>query len=362
MLTCPHEQTAQRIGHMTTAENGGSIFISYAWGAGFKKKEWVRQGIVASLNWKHDVFWDRDTIALGELVERTIGKALAKRPLLVLCLCDQDYLEAAQRIGSGLHEELRLLAKIADEPGVRIVPLILEYGCAERLPAPLIGRLYLNLQPLHSLNLDIGMTILGVADELSQAQLQSDINDRLAVFHLRQRALGYLRQRPMTIWGSGRNHEVTVKPDDAAPYLLKPPQWMWESSSWNYLLEDDEPTFCPTKGRWHWEYVQISTEMRPLGTAVVSAFFPQLTGKREQGLLNTGGTLLASRFFRMVDIREPFTFDADDLVNHLIRDHEGLDVMKQLLNAAEATSDNPTDSNTIARQSTHDAVDHQAYK
>ncbi|MBJ2234955.1 toll/interleukin-1 receptor domain-containing protein [Pseudomonas sp. W2Aug9] len=347
---------------MTTAENGGSIFISYAWGAGFKKKEWVRQGIVASLNWKHDVFWDRDTIALGELVERTIGKALAKRPLLVLCLCDQDYLEAAQRIGSGLHEELRLLAKIADEPGVRIVPLILESGCAERLPAPLIGRLYLNLQPLHSLNLDIGMTILGVADELSQAQLQSDINDRLAVFHLRQRALGYLRQRPMTIWGSGRNHEVTVKPDDAAPYLLKPPQWMWESSSWNYLLEDDEPTFCPTKGRWHWEYVQISTEMRPLGTAVVSAFFPQLTGKREQGLLNTGGTLLASRFFRMVDIREPFTFDADDLVNHLIRDHEGLDVMKQLLNAAEATSDNPTDSNTIARQSTHDAVDHQAYK
>lgn len=324
---------------MTTAEHGGSIFISYAWGAGFEKKEWVRQGIVACLNWKHDVFWDRDTMALGELVERTIGKALAKRPLLVLCLCDQDYLEAAQRIGSGLHEELRLLAQIADKPEVRIVPLILESGCAERLPVPLIGRLYLNLQHLHSLNLDIGMTILGVAEGLTQAELQSDINDRLAAFHLRQRALSFLKRRPLTIWGSGRNHEVTVRPDDAAPYLLKPPQWMWESSSWNYLLDDDEPTFCPAKGRWHWEYVQLSTEMRPLGTAAVSTFFPKLTGKREQGLLNTVGTLLASKFFRMVEISEPFTFDANDLVNHLIRDHEGFDVLELLLDAAEAAAE-----------------------
>lgn len=347
---------------MTAAEKGGSIFISYAWGAGFKKKEWVRQGIVASLNWKYDVFWDRDTLALGELVERTIGKALAKRPLLVLCLCDKDYLEAAQRFGSGLYEELRLLAQIADEPGVRIVPLILESDCAEYLPTPLSGRLYLNLQPLYSLNLDIGMTVLGVADELSQAQLQTDINDRLALFHLRQRALGFLSQRPMTIWGSGRNHEVTVQPDNATPYLLKPPQWMRDSSSWSYLLDDDEPTFCPTKGRWHWEYVQISTEMRPLGTAVLSAFFPDLTGKRHQGLLSVGGTLLASRFFRMVDIREPFTFDADDLVSHLIHDDEGSDVMKQLLDATEATSENPVDSSPLAQHSVHGAVDQQTPK
>lgn len=324
---------------MTTAESSGSIFISYAWGAGFKKKEWVRQGIVASLDWKYDVFWDRDAIALGEVVERTIGKALAKRPLLVLCLCDQDYLEAAQKIGSGLYEELRLLAQIADQPGVRIVPLILESGCAERLPFPLVGRLYLNLQPLHSRSLDIGMSILGVAEGLSQAQLQSNINDRLAVFNLRQRALSFLEQRPLTIWGSGLNHEVTVRQDNVAPYLLKPPQWMWGSSSWNYLLDDDEPTFCPTKGRWHWEYVQLSTEMRPLGTAVASTFFPKLTDKREQGLLNTVGTLLASRFFRMIKISEPFTFDVDDLVSHLISDHEGFDILEQLLDAAEAVTE-----------------------
>lgn len=324
---------------MTAAENDSSIFISYAWGKGFQKKEWVRQGIVADLNWKHDVFWDRDSIALGESIERTIAEALAKRPLLVLCLCDQDYLEAAQRIGSGLYDELHMLAQIATEPGVKIVPLILESGCAERLPSPLIGRLYLNLQPLHSLNLNIGMSILGVAEGLSQAQLQSDINNQLAIFHLRQRTLAFLKQRPLTIWGSGRNHEVTVRPDDAAPYLLKPPQWMWESSGWNYLLNDDEPTFCPTKGRWHWEYVQISTELRPLGTAVMSTFFPRLISKREQGLLNTGGTLLASRFFKMIEIHEPFTFDADDLVNHLIRDQEGFNLLEQLLGAAEAAAE-----------------------
>ncbi|WP_027350659.1 toll/interleukin-1 receptor domain-containing protein [Halotalea alkalilenta] len=323
---------------MTTAESGGSIFISYAWGAEFQKKEWVRQRIISSLDWKHDIFWDRDNVALGELVEGAIGKALEKRPLLVLCLCDQDYLEAARRIGSGLYEELRLLMQIADEPGVRIVPLILESGCAERLPAPLIGRLYLDLQPLHSRNLDLGMIILGVAEGSSQAQLKSEINNVLADYQLRQRALSFLKRRPLTIWGSGQNHEVTVCSDAAMPYLLKPPQWMWESSHWNYLLEDDQPTFCPIKGRWHWEYVQISSEMRPLAAAVLSTFFPQLTGEKEQRLLTKASALLVCRFFRMVKIDEPFTFDADDLVNNLIIDYEGFDILKQLLDSAEATA------------------------
>ena len=321
---------------MTTAENGSSIFISYAWGAGFKKKEWVRQGIVASLDWKHNVFWDRDSIALGASIERTIADALTERPLLVLCLCDKDYLEAAQRVGKGLYEELRMLAQIADEPGVRIIPLILESGCAEDLPAPLTGRLYLNLQPLHNLSLDIGTTILGVAEGMTQAELQREIHDRLAIFHLRQRALNFLKERPLTIWGSGRNHEVTVQSNHEAPYLLTPPLWMTESSSWNYLLDEDVPTFCPAKGRWHWEYIQISTEMRPLGAAVMSAFFPQLVTKRDQKLLNMGGTLLASKFFRMVHVHEAFTFDAADLVNNLINDQEGFSILTQLLDAAEA--------------------------
>lgn len=245
-------------------------------------------------------------------------------------------MNAAQSSGSGLYKELRQLEKIADKPGVRIVPLILESDCAECLPTPLLGRLYLDLQPLYSLDLDIGPIICGVAEGLSQAPLQREINDRLIAFRLRQRALRLMKRCPLTIWGSGQNHEVMVRPTDAAPYLLKPPQWMRKSNSWNYLLDEDGPTFCPLKGRWHWEYIQISTEMRPLAAAVVSTFFPGLTEKSEQVLLNSAGALLASRFFRMIEINEPFTFNADDLINNLIFDQEGFDILEQLLDAAEA--------------------------
>ncbi|MOA13137.1 hypothetical protein D3C78_1331720 [compost metagenome] len=130
-----------------------------------------------------------------------------------------------------------------------------------------------------------------------------------------------------------------MRPHGAAPYLLQPPQWMWESNSWNYMLEDNGPTFCPTKGRWHWELSASSIEMRPLGTAVISTFFPHLTGEEEQGLLNTGGTLLAFTFFKMVLITEPFSFDADDLVNLLIHHDEGFNVLERLLDAADATAE-----------------------
>ncbi len=75
-------------GNMTEQDKGTSIFISYAWGEGFEKKEWVRRSIVASLDWRHDVFWDRDNIAFGEMITGAIRKALTNRPLMVICLCD----------------------------------------------------------------------------------------------------------------------------------------------------------------------------------------------------------------------------------------------------------------------------------
>jgi hypothetical protein len=329
--------TVQQGGKME-AENRSSIFISYAWGDGFENKEWVRQNIMTNLLWEHDVFWDRDSIAFGELIDGAIAKALSKRPLLVFCLCDQDYLNAAHRVGSGLFRELKMLSKIADEPGVRIVPLILEVDCAERLPEPLIDRAYLNLLPLRQLNLNIGMAVLGVAEGLSQAQLQNEIEHQLATFKLRQRTLNYLHRCPLTIWGSGRNHEVTVYPQGATPFPLRPPQWMWESDSWNYMLNDDHPTFCPTLGRWHWERSTSSLEIRPLGTAVISTFFPQLVTEAEQKILNTGGMLLASSFFKSVLVDEGFSFDANDLVNFLISRDEGFEVLERLLEAADSYS------------------------
>ena len=186
-------------------------------------------------------------------------------------------MRAAQQEGSGLFRELLTLTKIADEPGVRIVPLILENGCTDSLPAPLTGRLYLNLQPLHELNIDIGMAIMSVAEGVKPAQVQNDINPQPAAFKLRQRALDFLRKRPVTVWGNGLTHEVMVYRQDAAPHPLIPAHLMRDSDQWNYMLNDDGPTFCPTKGRWHWELSSSSIDMRPRATAVLSTFFEKLT-------------------------------------------------------------------------------------
>lgn len=320
---------------MTEVENRGSIFISYAWGNELENKEWVRQRIVSSVDWNHDVFWDRDSIAYGESIDGVIAKALANRPILILCLCDQDYVRAAHQVGSGLFRELQMLAKIAEEPGVRIVPLILENGCTDNLPAPLAGRLYLNLQPLHQLNIDLGMAVMSVAEGMKPAQVQNGINSQLAAFKLRQRALEFLRKRPVTIWGNGRTHEVMIYRQNAAPHPLLPAQWMWESDHWNYMLNDDGPTFCPTKGRWHWELSSSSIDMRPLATAVLSTFFEQLTGENEQKLLNQGGVVLANTFFRTVMITEPFSFDAEDIVGFLMRRDEGYEALEMLLDASD---------------------------
>ncbi|PHM23429.1 hypothetical protein Xbud_03584 [Xenorhabdus budapestensis] len=74
-----------------------TIFISYAWGGGADKKEWIRAHIVSSLDWEYSLFWDRDSIAFGDSVDFTIRKALASRPLKVFCLCDEDYVYSAKK-------------------------------------------------------------------------------------------------------------------------------------------------------------------------------------------------------------------------------------------------------------------------
>ncbi|EJL01649.1 hypothetical protein PflQ2_1993 [Pseudomonas fluorescens Q2-87] len=155
--------------------------------------------------------------------------------------------------------------------GLRI---ILEAGCADQLPEPLIGRFYLDLQPLHQLDIDIGTAVMEVAEGRTPAQVQSGIDARLAAFKLRERALKYFQARPVEVWGNGRNHEVAVYREGTSPSLLQPAPWMWESNEWNYMLNDDCPTFCPTKGRWHWELSSSSSEMRPLATAVLSVSSP----------------------------------------------------------------------------------------
>ncbi|MFD4836364.1 toll/interleukin-1 receptor domain-containing protein [Achromobacter sp. NPDC058515] len=322
---------------MADTDKDGAIFISYAWGGGLEHKEWVRQRVVGNLDWHYRVFWDRDSIGFGASIDGAISAALAQRPVLVFCLCDHDYLSAAERVGSGLHRELRMLAQMADEPGVKIVPLILEKLNADRLPEPLAGRVYLNLEPLHSRGLDLGTALLGVADGRSQAEVKIGVNAQVAAFNLRQGVLAYLSQQPLSLWGNGNTHEVTVHRDGLPPEQLLAPQWMWHSNEWNFMLSDETPTFCPTKGRWHWDLSTPSRGMQALGTAVLSAFFPQLTGEDEQRVLCKGGARLASNFFRTVLVSEPFHFDMNDLVTFLINDREGYEVLAKLLDAVHRT-------------------------
>jgi len=315
---------------MTDTDKQSTIFISYAWGEKFEKKEWVRQHIVAHLQYTHEIFWDRDSIAIGESMEQKIAQALNKRPLLVLCLCDWDYLDAAQRNGSGLYRELQFLKRIADEPQVRIVPLILD-DCADRLPEPLEGRVYLNLEPLQRNGLDLSTTLIGVVNGLSQAQIKTSINAQMKKADLVRRTRIYLEHQPIVLWGNAITHEVTVCRPDQSSYPLLAPQWMWESEMWNYMLGDETSTFCPTEGRWHWDYFSPSRGMQALGTAVLSTFFPNLVGEDIQYDLSRGGAVLAINFFSTVYITEPFRFDKDDIITFLINHPEGYAVLEKLI-------------------------------
>ncbi|WP_339466144.1 hypothetical protein [Pseudomonas sp. EA_65y_Pfl2_P74] len=101
------------------------------------------------------------------------------------------------------------------------------------------------------------------------------------------------------------------------------------------MLDDDSPTFCPSKGRWHWESSYSSIDMRPLATAVLSTFFERLNGEEVEQALNQGGMVLANTFFRAVLITEPFRFDAKDAVEFLMRRDEGCEALEQLLDAVD---------------------------
>lgn len=320
---------------MNSERDRGAIFISYAWGGELQHKEWVRRCIVAHLDWNYRVFWDRDSINFGQSITEAIDTALAERPLLVLCLCDQDYLDAAERTNSGLYRELQALTEVANSPGVRIVPLLLSEGCEGQFPAPLDGRLYLDLRPLHTRGLDLGAALLNMVEGVSQAQVQRGIQNQVAMAKLRQRAYDYLKQYPLSLFGDGCTHDVMVRPEGQVQFPLLAPQWMWDSKEWGFMLGDENSTYCPVKGRWHWDRFSASRGMRALGTAALSAFFPRLVGEHEQRALNVGGAVLAVHFFTTNKVNESFIFDMNDLITFMILDFDGYGVLESLLDAMD---------------------------
>lgn len=270
-----------------------NIFISYAWGGTLDKKEWIRDQIVSIINREFNVFWDRDTIEFGMSIDKCIGNALKVRPLKVFCICDVDYIHQAAVLGSGLQRELLCLEKIAQDEDVRIIPLIFSAN-SSHLPPPLLGRAYLDLSELSRRSLYVGDLMYALANGISQADMYKLINKKISSNDLRNLAKIHFQKLDMELYGNARTHEVTITP--LQPLL--PPKWMWESDEWGYMLSDETDTFCPAKGRWHWDYFTPSRGMRALGTVAMSVFFPGQTSASDQAAFHRAGNVLAKLFFQ----------------------------------------------------------------
>ncbi|EOW2137042.1 toll/interleukin-1 receptor domain-containing protein [Stenotrophomonas sp. GD03908] len=302
-----------------------TVFISYAWGGQFHAKEWIRSDIILNLDWKYRVFWDRDSVGFGQSIDKLIERALAERPLIVFCLCDSDFLSAMSRPGSGLSRELAMLEKHVDQSDVRIVPVILGIDARAALPPVLQGRAYLDLTELHSESIPLGEFLLAATDGSTQAQITHEVQQRLEYHALRKRALYWLQDQGVRFTGSARTHEVFYK-----GRLLTPPDWMYESPDWSYMIHDDNEDFCPAKGRWFWDHSGPSRAMQALGTAVASVMFLDRLRPELHGAFNSAGSVLAEKVFGYVKSHEPFHVDGEEIIRTLLNSSDGYRVMSRL--------------------------------
>lgn len=307
----------------------GNIFISYAWGGVLEKKEWMRNNIISYLSWHYEVFWDRDSIPYGKTIDSTISKALSKRPITIFCICDNEYLASSRKVNSGLYRELSMMDNLADDDKVNIVPIIIDANCKNSLPKLLSSRTYLDLSDHHRRGLTLGPVILQVANGATQADITLCLAEQIRVANIRDRAESYFCDLPMTLIGNASTHEV-LNPLRKA---LTPPQWMWDSKEWGYMLgdENENETYCPSKGIWHWDHWSPSKGMRALGTAALAAFFPHRTDIDHIEAIEQGGAIIAKSFFAMTKKTESFIFDANDIIVSLFANEHGVKVLDTLL-------------------------------
>lgn len=303
------------------------VFISYAWGGSVEKKEWIRDCIVSSLSWEYSLFWDRDSIAFGDSIDGSIQSALANRPLKVFCLCDEDYTASAKIVGSGLYRELQMLSTLCAEPDVKIIPVILERSCIAELPAPLAGRAWLDLSEVHGRGLFIGNAMRYLAGDVTQSELLAWINETLRKDDLQKSARHYFHRTPLRFTGNAFTHQVSI--NDSQP--LRAPQWMWESTEWGYMLDDEHETYCPKKGRWHWDHFSPGRSMQALGIAMMAQFFPDNAREGVRWAIEEAGKILALDFISMIRQDEPFILDVDEIINYLIRKDTGRHALEHLL-------------------------------
>lgn len=310
---------------------GGTVFISYAWGGSLEQKEWLRDRVINHLKlYDFDVFWDRDSILFGQSIDQIIRNALEVRPLHVVCICDQEFIEGSKRDNSGLARELRMIADIAGEDGVRILPAILDAQCRDTLPTVLADRMYLDLVSLHSRKLELGSVLRAALLGASQSQITALIQEQMEIASLRARAAAYFADHDIEICGNGRTH--VVKTGDGN--LLLPPAWMYKVSRWSYRLADDVEGFAPERGVWHWDHWTASTGMRGLGAAAMSAFFPAMIGDDDISAIENCGDILAVRIIAMTKKTEHLHFDWREMVQCVITSDGGMRALDHLLPAA----------------------------
>ncbi|MDX8000185.1 hypothetical protein FE394_13490 [Xenorhabdus sp. Reich] len=273
------------------------------------------------------MFWDRDSIAFGDSIDLTIQKALASRPLKVFCLCDEDYIYSAKKIGSGLHQELQMLSILASDPDVKIIPIVLERSCLAELPVPLVGRVYLDLTEFRERGLFLGNAMQHLAGDTTQSEMLAWINYTIQKDDLDKSAREYFHRTPVRFIGNARTHQVSI--NFMQPLLA--PQWMWDSPEWSYMLSDENDTYCPTRGRWHWDYFSPGRSMQSLGTGIVAHFFPHDAKEEIQWAIEEAGRILAVSFISMIRQEEAFILDVDEIIMHLMLKDDGCRALYHLL-------------------------------
>ncbi len=313
---------------MSVHDNANTqIFISYAWGENLNNKEWIREQIINCLELEYNLFWDRDSIAFGDSIDLAIQRALATRPLKIFCLCDRDYVSSSKKIGSGLHQELHMLSAISSDFDVKIIPIILDRSCLRELPTPLIGKAYLDLSEFRARNLFLGDAMQLLASNATQSEILSWIDLTIRKDDLGKLAREYFHRQPARFIGNARTHKVSINYTQP----LFAPQWMWNSTEWNNMLNDENDTYCPVEGRWHWDYFSPGRSMQALGTAIIAHFFPHDVEKETQWAIEEAGKILAVRFISFNRQEEPFILDIEDIIISLMHNDNGCHVLDYLL-------------------------------
>lgn len=305
-----------------------SVFVSYAWGGDLERKEWIRDHVLFDLNLVGlPVFWDRDNIKPGHLIDSIIAAALNKRPLHILCICDADYLKALDRADSGLAREFEMIKKIAADEQVLITPLLFEGVFFSDLPVFFRERLAVDFSELAKKKLNFGHIVMALIAGATQTEIIQAISYEVDLYSLWQRANNHLAEFEFSLHGNPRTHEIFLQNGER----LLPPEWMLSSSEWGDRMREDEIGFSPWKGIWHWDHWTPSTGMQALGIAICSALFRRIPNEKYIAALSTCGRLVSEKIISFTKKEEALNTSGHEIIRIIIGNNEGRSALEKLL-------------------------------